>query len=108
MATILPRFWSPAEPTIQASLSTNSVEIVMPWIRRIKNQAARVSNNLYESITSAVTSAAVMATLRAPNFLAATGITDENSKMPSGIIAELIPIMSLATPRDSRISDSNG
>ncbi len=52
--------------------------------------------------------AAAIATLRDPKRLEATGITDENNNIPMGIIAELIPIISVETPRDSNISESKG
>ena len=50
----------------------------------------------------------MIATLRAPKRTDTTGIIDENSKIPIGIMAELMPIISLETPRDSRINDSSG
>jgi len=52
--------------------------------------------------------AAQMARLRDPNLLAAAGITEEISRMPIGIIAELMPIIRSDTPLDSRIRDKSG
>lgn len=52
--------------------------------------------------------AATMATLREPYRLEINGIAGENNNIPTGIIAELAPIISVDTPRDCKMSESNG